>query len=359
MKIAQVAPIWTSVPPKKYGGTERIVHFLTEELVRRGHQVTLFASGDSKTKARLVSVWPRALIKEKLYGKPIPWSNCVFPLLNLARAFKEADKFDILHFHENSVCLSNFFISLIKTPALITLHDPAPDNQAKDRKAAFMTYKNHNYVSLSLSHQQLWKKFANLHFVANVYNGIDLEPLKFKKKKKDYLVWLGRSSKNKGAKEAIQVAKKVKKKLILAGRIDKNSPTSLRYFEEEIKPRLGGNIKYIGEVGKKEKSKILGEAQALLFPILWEEPFGLVVIEAMACGTPVIAFDRGSMKELIKDGKTGFLVKNIDEMAEAIKKIDLIKPQDCRKWVEEKFSIKRMTNDYEKVYKKILATKNK
>ena len=132
---------------------------------------------------------------------------------------------------------------------------------------------------------------------------------------------------------------------------------SLKYFEKEIKPRLRGNIKYIGEVSERKKSKILGEAQALLFPILWEEPFGLVVVEAMACGTPVIAFNRGSMKELIKDGKTGFLVKNINEMVEAIKKIDLIKPQDCRKWVEEKFSIKRMTDDYEKIYKKLLTTK--
>lgn len=352
MKIAQVAPLWTSVPPEKYGGTERIVHYLTEELVKREHQVTLFASADSRTEAKLISVWPRALIKERLYGKPIPWGNCLFPLLNLARAFEEAKNFDIMHIHENSTCLSNFFIPLVKTPVVITIHDPAPNPKQKDNLAAFDRYKNHNYVSISLSHQRLWKKLG-LNFVANVYNGTDLNLLKFKEKKKNYLVWLGRSSPNKGAREAILAAKKANEKLILAGRVDKNSAESVEYFEEEMKPLFGKNIKYIGEINDKKKSKILGEARAFLCPILWEEPFGLMMIEAMSCGTPVITFSRGSAREVIKEGKTGFIVQNVNEMAKAIEKVDQIKPSDCRKWVEDNFTVEKMVDNYEKVYKRL------
>jgi len=353
LKIAQIAPLWVSVPPKKYGGTERIVYYLTEELVKRGHKVTLFASGDSKTSARLIPGWPKSLLKEKMYGKPISWWNCVFPLLNIAKAFQVAENFDIIHVHENKTCLSNFFVPLVKTPTVITLHDPFPRKEAKDKCATFSRYKNHNFVSVSLSHQKLWKKFG-LNFVGNVYNGVDVELLKFREKKKNYLVWIGRSAPNKGAREAIIAAKKAGKKLILTGRIDKNSPVAMEYFEKEIKPRLGENIKYIGEINDKRKIKILGEAQAFLFPIRWEEPFGLVMIEAMACGTPVIAFNRGSVSEVVKNGKTGFVVKNLNQMVKAIKKINKINPYDCRTWVENNFTIEKMTDNYEEIYKKVL-----
>ena len=190
--------------------------------------------------------------------------------------------------------------------------------------------------------------------MANIYNGVNLNRLNFNQKKKNYLIWLGRSSPSKGAREAILAAKKAKTKLILAGRIDKNSVKAIEYFEKEIKPRLSKNIKYIGEINDSQKSRVLGEARALLCPLLWEEPFGLMMVEAMACGTPVIAFDRGSAREVVKQGKTGFIVSNVNEMVEAIKKIDQIKPNDCRKWVEDNFSVKKMVDNYERLYQRII-----
>ena len=179
MRIAQVAPLWFRVPPKTYGGTELVVYNLTEELVKRGHQVTLFASGNSKTSAKLVSGWPRNLIAERLYGHPIPWGNCIFPLLNISNAFEMANKFDIIHIHEPSRCLSNYFTRLIKTPTIITIHDPFPNLKAKDKIALFKKYKNNNYVAISKFHRQSMK--LKIHFVGTVYNGINIKLFKFKK----------------------------------------------------------------------------------------------------------------------------------------------------------------------------------
>jgi len=353
LRIAQVAPLWFPIPPKKYGGVERIVHYLTEGLVKKGHNVTLFASGDSKTKAKLVPGWPQSLNKEKIKGKPISWKNSVFPLLNISQAFEQAHKFDIIHIHENKLCLSNFFTSFIKTPVVITIHDEFPTPEFKSRWALFTKYKKNNYISISKSHQKLGKKIG-INFVDNIYNGIDFSLFKFNKNKGEHLTWLGRSAAKKGAEEAIIIAKKAKEKLLLAGRIDVNSPVSLEYYRNHMKPYFNKNIKYIGEVNDSQKNKFLGNAKALLYPISWEEPFGLVMAEALACGTPVIVFDRGSAREVIKDGKTGFIVKNIREAVAAVKKIDQIDRRDCRKWVEENFSIEKMVDNYEKVYYKVL-----
>ena len=353
LKIAQVAPLWLSLPPKKYGGTERIAYYLTEGLVKRGHKVTLFASGDSKTKAKLIPGWPKCLIKEKLYGKPIPWGNSILPLLNISQAFERADEFDIIHVHENAVCLSNFFTHLIKTPVVITIHDDFTSPENKDRWAAFKKYKNNNYISISKSHQR-WGEKLGLNFTDNVYNGIDINLFKFKQKGGKYLAWLGRSAPKKGAREAIMIAKKAKEKLILAGRVDVNSPVSVEYYQKQMKPYFNEDIKYIGEVNDSQKAKLLNNARALLYPISWEEPFGLVMVEAMASGTPVIVFNRGSAREIVKDGKTGFIVKNIKEAVNAVKNIDQIDRRECRKWVEEKFTIEKMVDNYEKVFYKIL-----
>lgn len=357
LKIAQVAPLWFAIPPKKFGGVERIVYYLTEGLVKRGHNVTLFASGDSKTSAKLIPGWPRALTKEKLYNRPIPWGNPIFPLVNFTNALEMADKFDIIHIHENSTGLSNFFTKLVKTPIVTTVHDPFPDKKAIDRQLSFKKYKNHNYVAISKSHKR-GARHMNLHFAATIYNGVDLSVLKFKEKPAgNYFVWLGRSAPNKGAREAIMAARKAKAYLRLAGRIDVNSKVAVQYYEKQMKPYFGKKIRYVGEVNDKEKAQLLGNAKALLMPIKWEEPFGLVMAEAMATGTPVIAFNRGAAPEIVQHGKTGFIVKTVSEMASAMKKIDKIDRKACRKRVEEHFSVERMVEDYEKLYFKLINKK--
>ncbi len=357
MKIAQVAPIWTALPPKKYGGTERIAYHLTEGLVRRGHKVTLFASADSKTSAKLIPGWKKCVIREKLRGHPVRWGNCVFPLLNMSQAFEMAKEFDIIHVHENNTCLSNFFIRLVKTPVVITVHDDFPSPKDKDRWAVFTKYRKNNYIAISNSHRHLAKKLK-LNFVATVYNGIDIDSFTFREKKGKYLAWLGRSAPNKGAKEAIIAAKKAGEELVLAGRVDVNSHVALEYFNKHIKPNLGSKIRYIGEVNHSQKVKLLTNAKALLNPIKWEEPFGLVTIEANACGAPTIIFDRGSARETVKDGKSGFIVKDVGGMVKAIKKIDQIDRRECRKWVEDNFTTEKMVDNYEKVYRDIIS-KNK
>ena len=357
MKIAQVAPLWFSLPPKKFGGTELVAYNLSEGLVKRGHQVTVFASGDSNVSGKLISAWPKHLIKEKINGEVIPWNNAHFSLLNLYEAFSRADEFDIIHVHENSSIFSGFFIDLVKAPVVTTLHDPFIRQESKDKWATFNKFKKHNYISISNAHRKSTK--LELNFVGTVYNGIDLEKYKFQEKPKgDYLVWLGRFYPNKGVVEAIKVAKKINKKIILAGMIARNSPLSYNYFEQKIKPQFEkGKVEYVGEVNFSQKNKLLKNAFAFLNPIQWEEPFGLVMIEAMACGTPVIAFNRGAVPEIVKNGKTGFIVRNEKEMVNAVKKIKQIKRQDCRKHIERNFSVEKMTIEYEKIYKKLIKRK--
>jgi len=358
LRIAQVAPLWFSLPPQGFAGTERIVNTLTEELVHRGHQVTLFASADTKTSAHLVPGWRKAITKEKLYGKPVKWGNCVFPLFNFSRVFEMADRFDIIHIHENNTCISNFFTHLVKTPSVITVHDPFPRKSDKDRWSVFRKYRDTNYVAISDSHRNGGKKIG-IRFAGRIYNGIDVSKFPYKESSGDYLVWLGRSAPNKGAREAIRAAVKTKEKLILAGRIDKNSSVAVKYYENYIKPYLGKNIKYIGEVNDRQKGKLLSNAKATLYPVLWEEPFGLVMAESLACGTPVIGFKRGAVPEIVQHNKTGFVVKSVQEMARSIKKIGIIKRKDCRKRAEQKFSKERMVDAYEQLYYRIIKKPRK
>src|SRR3989338_6073729 len=353
LKIAQVAPLWFAIPPKKYGGVERIVHFLSEELVRRGHEVTLFASGDTKTSARLVAGWPKSLFRERLYKKPIRWGHCVFPLFNFSAAFERARDFDIIQVHENNTCLSNFFTKFTDTPVVTTVHDPFPLPRDKDRWAVFRKYRGNNYIALSRSHKNLAKNLG-INFAGVVYNGIDINDFAFKGASGTYLAWLGRFDPNKGAREAILAAQKLKMPLRLAGRVDINSPVAKEYFFKEIQPRLNPDVRYIGEVGDKEKVNFLRNAKALLYPISWNEPFGLVMAEAQACGTPVIAFNRGSVPEVVVHNKTGYVVRNLEEMVGAVRVIGRIDRRACRKWAEENFTIPRMVDSYEKVYRKII-----
>ncbi len=354
LRIAQVSTLWETTPPPLYGGTERITSVLTEELVKRGHDVTLFATGDSKTSAKLESVYPRAL-----YRDGVPWTNPLYPLLHIANVFDKAGQFDIIHMHLNN---RNDYISLvlantIKTPVVFTLHFVLPEeNDAvkKDRLLLLKKYQKHNFVTISRAQQTL--KFLN--YAGTVHNGLDFSSFIYNNDPSEYLVWLGRITPTKGTLEAIQVAQKTNMKLILAGKIDWASAEDVKYCEEKIKPEIDGKqISYLGELGDKDKIELLRNAKALLNPIQWNEPFGLVTIEAMACGTPVIAFDRGPMRELVIDGETGFIVKNSDEMAEAIGKINKINRKDCCKHANLNFSAKTMTENYEKVYQKILGNK--
>jgi glycosyltransferase involved in cell wall biosynthesis len=346
LKIAQVAPLWFSIPPEKYGGIEWIVYNLAEGLTKLGHQVTLFASGDSKVPCKLVSVYPRGLLKDN-----ITWQDHTYNLLNLSTAFKKASQFDIIHTHIDLWEL--YFPSLVKTPCLHTIHNPLYSTAKRDsRLFIFGKFKNNNFVAISKAQKRLSR--VKLNFVSVIYNGIRIEDFKFNPKPKDHFLWAARVEKAKGIENAIKIAKKAKIKLILRGRID---PGQREYFRKKIKPYLGKKIQFLGEYSREEKSKVFSQARALIYPIEWHEPFGLNMVEAMACGTPVIAFKKGSVPEVVKDKKTGFVVKNIKEAILAVKEINKIKREDCRKWVEENFTKERMVKDYEKLYYKILAKK--
>lgn len=353
LKIAQIAPLWFSIPPEKYGGIERIVSYLTEELVKRGHDVTLFASGDSKTKAKLVSVVPKSLIKSR-YN----WQDPFWNLENLSTAFKRAKDFDIIHSHLDVWTLP--FQNLTKVPVLHTFHNQlykaSVIRDGEKKPSRLEIFEKHKKETLAVFISKSEKEKSAVKFPKSwvVYNGIDVSQFKFNPRPEDHFIWIARIDPFKGIENAIVAAEKAGVKLLLAGRLD---PYREDYFKTKIKPHLSQKIKYLGELSSKELSDFYGKAKALLYPIEWEEPFGLVMVEAMACGTPVIAFDRGSAKEVVKDGKTGFVVKNIEEMVKKIKKIDAIKREDCRKWVEEKFTYQRMVSDYEKIYYQILKNK--
>jgi glycosyltransferase involved in cell wall biosynthesis len=340
LKIAQVAPLWFPIPPKKYGGTERIVYHLTEGLVKKGHEVTLFASGDSKTKAKLFSVTKRGLISRR-----IPWQDWWWNNLNYSIAFSKAKNFDIIHSHWTP--LGVFFQNFVKTPVLHTFH-----NIPKRKSHLWQVlkhFKNSNVVFVSKKERKNSKIRFKREFV--VYNGIDVSKFKFNPKPKEFFLWVGRICPQKGTKEAILIAKKAKVKLFLVGQLQ---PMYLDYFEKEIRPNLGKDIKYLGELNENKLISFYRNAKAFLYPLQWEEPFGLCLVEAMACGTPVIAFKRGSIPEVVKNGKTGFIVKNEKEAIEAIKEIEKIKREDCREWVEKNFNVKKMVEDYEKIYYKLI-----
>jgi len=351
LKIAQVAPIWYSVPPKKYGGIERIVYFLTEGLRKLGHKVTLFASGDSKTKAKLKFWRKKSLARDK-----VPWSDYFLELEHLAFSFSEAKNFDILHCHLGPK--SFLFLKFLKIPVLHTFHNPISIKRGTPLFEIAKRYKEKiNAVFLS----KAAKKFCNFKFKRNyvVYNGIDLNFFKFNERPKNYFLWVGRVEPYKGIENAIYVAKKLKIKIFLVGKLD---PERKEYFKKKIRPNLNQKIRYLGEVSQKELLRLYQNAICTLYPIEWEEPFGLIMVESMACGTPVIVFDRGSAREIVKDKKTGFVVpffdkrknKNLKGFIEAVKRVKEIKRKDCREWVEKNFSIERMVKNYEKIYYEIL-----
>jgi glycosyltransferase involved in cell wall biosynthesis len=343
MRIAQVAPLWEQVPPPAYGGTELVVSLLTEELVDRGHEVTLFASGDSTTQAKLESVHPRALRLDSSVKDPN-----IYDMLNMIRVYENADKFDIIHSHVGCVALP--YANLVKTPVIHTLHGIfTPDNEK-----LFTHVRQQPFISISNSQRD---SNLGLNYVSTIYNGIAPNTYDFYAQPENppYLAFLGRMSPEKGAHLAIEIAQRSGWHLKMAGKID---AVDLEYFENQVRPHIDGiQIEFLGEANHQQKSILMGGAVATLFPITWKEPFGLVMIESMVTGTPVIAMSLGSAPEVIAHGVSGFLCQNVDECIDAIAPAAKLDRRTCRDHVLVNFTAKRMADGYEAAYQKVLGTR--
>jgi glycosyltransferase involved in cell wall biosynthesis len=339
MRIAQVAPLYESVPPKLYGGTERVVSYLTEELVRRGHDVTLFASGDSRTSARL---WPGCESALRLTDAPAA-SNLAQHLLLIETIAQQAHRFDIVHFHLDFMPFST--IRSGGFPAVTTLHG------RQDLPGQFPIYREFDDMPLvSISNaQRSAMPWAN--WIATVHHGVPSKlhmPCKFGG---EYLAFLGRISPEKRVDRAAEIAKRAGMELRVAAKID----SADREYYESIRPQLEQpHVRFLNEIGDADKCAFLSNAAALLFPIDWPEPFGLVMIESLSCGTPVIAFRDGSVEEIIDDGVTGFIVDSVEEAVEAVRRIPSIDRRQCRAVFEKRFSAARMCSDYLRVYERII-----
>ncbi len=339
MKIAQISPLYESVPPHAYGGTERVVAYLTEALVKQGHAVTLFASGDSITSAKLVPIVDRALRLDQSCRDPLP---AHFVLMD--RVAKWAPEFDILHFHTDYLHFP--IVRLLGIPNVTTLHGRL------DLPDLPMLYRQFNRVPLiSVSNAQR-NPLTMANWRATVYHGLPEDLYRFHPRSGGYLAFLGRISPEKRPDRAIEIARRTGLPLKIAAKVDKVDEA---YFNAEIKALLAQpNIEFIGEIGDREKEQFLGDARALLVPIDWPEPFGLVMIEAMACGTPVIAFRCGSVPELMRDGVTGFVVDSVEQAVLAVDRIDAIDRRACRREFERRFTADRMALDYVAAYQAVI-----
>ncbi len=331
MRIAQVAPLYESVPPALYGGTERVVSYLAETLVQMGHQVTLFASGDSRTSAALIAPCDRALRLDTRCRDPL-----AYHMIMLDEVFRRADDFDVIHFHVDYL---HFALSArTAVPDLTTLHGRL---DLPELHPIYRQFPQRPLVSISNSQREPLR-WANWR--ATIYHGVDMRQFKFHSIPGAYLAFLGRISPEKRVDRAIQIAKITGIPLRIAAKIDR---VDAEYFRAEIEPLLDHPlVEYIGEIGDHEKSSFLGGARALLFPIDWPEPFGLAMIEAMACGSPVVAFDRGSVREVIDEGITGRIVSSVEQAAAAVQSIANLDRAQCRKVFEQRFSANRMAKDY-------------
>jgi glycosyltransferase involved in cell wall biosynthesis len=340
MRIAQVAPLSESVPPRLYGGTERVVSFLTDELVRQGHDVTLFASGDSRTLAHLMEVCPEALRLAGSYQDPIAPH-----VLMLEQVARYADEFDVVHFHLASLHLP--LARRLPVAHLTTLHGRL---DLPELRPLFREFTDIPVVSISDAQRE---PLADASWISTVHHGLPLDLLEFHPEPGDYLAFLGRISPEKRVDRAIAIAAACGWPLRIAAKID---TADREYFEREIRSLLDNPlIEYVGEIGEDQKSDFLGGARALLFPIDWPEPFGLVMIEALACGVPVVAYRGGSVPEVITDGLTGFIVETLDEAIEATRRVHLLDRERCRLAFERRFSAARMAADYVELYEQLLS----
>ena len=347
MKIAEIAPPWVSVPPDRYGGIEWIVSLLTDGLVQRGHQITLYAPGNSTTSGEL-----RAPFDEAVELGGMDFYSAVHPMaVQSVAPFLEAERYDIIHDHTGPIAACLGALSK-ETPVLHTLHGPFNP----DVKHLFSMIKDKIYFN-SISEAQR-SGLPELNYIGTIYNAVELNSYPFCSEKEDYALFLGRFTPDKGAHNAIYIAQKAGVPLRMAGKVDPGADS--RYFEQHIEPHLDGeHIVFEGEVGGEQKRKLLSGARFLLFPIQWEEPFGLVMTEALACGTPVVASAMGSAPEIVKDGQVGILRPPYrwDEMVAAIRdgRLEGIDPHRCREVVRERFSAEAMVDGYEKAFEKILA----
>lgn len=339
MKIAQIAPLVESVPPVFYGGTERVVSWLTEELVRQGHDVTLFASGDSVTGAKLEPVVPRALRREGI-SNSLPYI-----IIMLDKLVGRKNEFDLIHFH-----IDYFHYPLFRGMANKTLTTLHGRQDLPELPVIHRAFDHMPLVSIS-NNQRL--PMPPVNWMGTVYHGLPEKLLKEGLGEGGYLASLGRISPEKGPIEAIEIARRAGLKLKIAAKID---PVDRQYYESVVKPVLdtSPHVEFIGEIDDKRKSEFLGNAKALLFPINWPEPFGIVIIEAMACGTPVIAFNRGSVPEIMDQGLTGFVVEDVEEAVAAVAKLDLLFRPSIRSRFEERFSARAMTSEYIRIYQELL-----
>jgi glycosyltransferase involved in cell wall biosynthesis len=338
LRIAQVAPLIESVPPRAYGGTERVVSYLTEELVRLGHNVTLFASSDSCSSARLISGCNGSL---RLGGHAR--GELAHHLLLLEKVSNLKQDFDIIHYHMDYL---HFPITRrLGVPNLTTLHGRLDDPELQP---IFGEYRDMPLASISNA-QRVPLAFAN--WAGTVYHGLPRDLLSSRERPEDYLAFLGRISPEKGVDQAVEIARRAGRRIKIAAKID---PVDGDYFERIKGVMSQPHVEFLGEIGEAEKSRFLGRAHALLFPINWPEPFGLTVIEAMACGTPTIAFNRGSMPEIIENGINGFIVQNAEEAVGALGRLADFDRQRCRKRFEERFTVGRMAEDYLALYRDLL-----
>ena len=343
MRIAQVAPLFESVPPPGYGGTERVVSHLTEELVRRGHEVTLFASGDSQTRARLVPVVPRAMRAERENRE----SLAVEGSRELGLVFGRAAEFDVIHCHVDHPAFP--FTALTPTPVVHTIHGRL---DLPFLMPLFRQFRAGPFVSISMA-QRAPLAALGVRWAATVYHGVPIDHYAFSPVDRGYLAFLGRLSPEKQPDIAIEIARRAGVPLKIAAKVD---PIDREYFERTVAPLLDDPlVEFVGEIGDADKPAFLGGARALLFPIDWPEPFGLVMIEAMACGTPVIARPCGSVPEVVVDGRTGFVGSTLIDLIDGVKRLDEIDRAECRRHVEARFSVARMTEDYEAVYRRLAA----
>jgi glycosyltransferase involved in cell wall biosynthesis len=340
MRIAQVSPLFESVPPKLYGGTERVVAYLTEELVRQGHEVTLFASGDSETSARLVPTGDRALRLDADCRDPL-----AHQMVQLHEVFAQAHRFDLIHFHIDY--LHYPFSARQKTPHVTTLHGRL---DLPDLVPVYRTFSDVPLVSISDAQRE---PLPWVNWVSTIHHGLPLDLHRPRFEPGRYLAFLGRISPEKRVDVAIDIARRAGMPIKIAAKVDKHDR---RYYEEKIAPLFDDPlVEYVGEIDETHKAEFLGNAHALVFPVDWPEPFGLVMIEAMACGTPVITCRRGSVPEVIDEGVTGFIVENAEEGARAVERVAALDRARCRAVFEERFSAPRMARDYVAVYERLVA----